>query len=135
MHKVAKSIRMSCEGGLICVRFEAGLLASSGGDAHVDANEDALVLQVSIGNVGETKLRHMDALFLMRHSEQSGRESSSERDAISRFGAHTKSIRLRKGGVVTQVAHSARQRSARGSPLEELQHCVRKCEDDVALPF
>ena len=46
------------------MRFEAGLLASSGsnGGAHVDANEDALVLQVSIGNVGETKLGHVDAI-------------------------------------------------------------------------
>ena len=46
------------------MRCEAGLLASSGsnGGAHVDANEDALVLQVSIGNVGETKLGHVDAI-------------------------------------------------------------------------
>ena len=126
---------MSCEGGLICVRFEAGLLALSGsnGDAHVDANEDALVLQVSIGNVGQTKLRH-GCDFLDASQRAVRKESSSERDAISRFGAQTKCTRLRKGGV-TQVAHSARQRSARGSPLEELQHCVRKCEDDVALPF
>jgi hypothetical protein len=90
---------MSCEGGLICVRFEAGLLALSGsnGDAHVDANEDALVLQVSIGNVGQTKLRHgCDFLDASQRAVRKGVFVGERRDLAVR-GTHEKHS-FTKGG-------------------------------------